>query len=60
MAKKIWEYWCKAIGSKEYEDNIRSDIVAIIRSVWVVLHILTCIAIILNAIANHGWGLIGL
>ena len=60
MAKRIWEYWCKAIGSNEYEDNDRSDRVAIIRSLWVVLHILTCIAIILNAIANHGWGLIGL
>lgn len=60
MKTKFWEYWCKAIGSKAYEDNNRSDRVAIIRSVWVVLHILTCLAIILNAIANHGWGLIGL
>jgi len=55
----VWDLWCKAIGTKAYEDKNRADKVAIIRSVWVVLHILTCIAIILNAIANHGWGLIG-
>lgn len=55
----MWDLWCKAIGSKAYEDKNRADKVAIIRSVWVVLHILTCISIILNAIANHGWGLIG-
>ena len=61
MCAKLWELWCKAIGEKAYEeDNNRSDRVAIIRSGWVLLHILTCLAIILNAIANHGWRLIGL
>jgi len=28
--------------------------------VWILLHIATCLAIITNAIANHGWELIGL
>jgi hypothetical protein len=43
----MWELWCKAIGTKAYEeDNNRSDRVAIIRTIWVVLHILTCLAII--------------
>jgi len=56
----MWEYWCKAIGSKAYDDDQKADLVAIIRTVWIILHILTCLAIILNAIANHGWGLIGL
>jgi len=55
----IWEYWCKAIGSKAYEDKGKSDIVAIIRTVWIILHVVTCLAIILNAFANHGWSLIG-
>jgi hypothetical protein len=55
----MWKYWCKAIGTKAYDDDRKADTVAIIRSVWVVLHIFTCLAIILNAIANHGWGLIG-
>lgn len=56
----MWEYWCKAIGSKAYDDDDKADRVAIIRTGWVFLHILTCLSIILNAIANHGWSLIGL
>ena len=56
----MWELWCKAIGEKAYTDDKKADKVAIIRSVWVILHIVTCFAIILNAIANHGWGLFGL
>jgi hypothetical protein len=48
----IWEYWCKSIGVKAYEDNRKSDRVAVIRSVWVLLHILTCCAIIANAIRH--------
>lgn len=55
----MWEYWCKAIGEKAYDEDRRADRVAVIRSCWVVLHIFTCLAIITNAIANHGWGLIG-
>jgi len=56
----MWKYWCKAIGTKAYNDDRKADTVAIIRSFWVVLHIFTCFTIILNAIANHGWGLLGL
>jgi len=55
----MWEYWCKAIGSKAYDDD-KADRVAIIRTGWIFLHILTCLSIILNAIANHGCSLIGL
>ena len=55
----LWDYWCKAIGSKAYENKRKSDVVAIIRTLWIILHIVTCLAIILNAIANHGWSLIG-
>ena len=55
----MWEYWCKAIGQKAYDEKQKADTVAILRSLWVVLHIVTCLAIITNAIANHGWGLIG-
>jgi len=56
----MWDYWCKAIGTKAYNDDHKADRVAIIRTGWVVLHIFTCVAIILNAIANHGLSLIGL
>jgi hypothetical protein len=49
----MWELWCKAIGSKAYEDKNRADRVAVIRTVWVVLHVLTCVSIILNFLMTH-------
>jgi len=58
--RKAWEYWCKSIGTKAFDDDRKADVVAIIRTVWIFLHIVTCLAIITNAIANHGWGLLGL
>jgi hypothetical protein len=44
----IWKYWCKAIGSKAFKDPKQSDRVAIIRTVWIVLHIVTCFFIIIG------------
>jgi len=59
--RKAWEIWAKAIGTKAYSDSRKADVVALIRTAWVILHILTCLAIITNAIANHGLkGLLGL
>lgn len=55
----MWELWCKSIGQKAYGEKHKADRVAIVRSIWVMLHVVTCIFIILNAIASHGWGLIG-
>ena len=56
----MWELWCKSIGQKAYSDNRKADRVAIVRSVWILLNMITCVFIILNAIATHGWSLIGL
>jgi len=50
--QKLWGYWCKAIGSKAYEDDKKADSVAIIRTIWVLLHIVTCFAIIANAVRH--------
>ena len=55
---KLWQY---SLGS--YSDDKTKPYdkqMLIIRTIWVLLHIVTCMAIILNAIASHGWGLIGL
>jgi hypothetical protein len=56
----MWKIWCKALGSKAFENDKMADKVAWIRTSWIILHVITCLAIILNAIANHGWKLIGL
>lgn len=50
--QKLWGYWCKAIGQKAYEDNKQADRVAIIRTIWILLHIVTCFAIIANAVRH--------
>ena len=50
---KLWDIWRKAIGSKAYRDNKKSDKVAIIRTIWVVLHVVTCIAIMLNTLRSY-------
>ena len=44
----MWKYWCKAIGTKAYEDDRRADRVAIIRTAWIILHIITCLFIIIG------------
>jgi len=44
----MWKYWCKALGEKAYTDNHKADRVAIIRTLWILLHIITCIMIILG------------
>jgi hypothetical protein len=52
----MWEYWCKAIGQKAYEQKNKADRVAIIRTVWVLLHIVTCLFIIIgNGRTLHLW-----
>ena len=56
----MWALWAKALGSKAYEEDDKADRVAIIRTFIVVFELFVGIFIILNAIANHGWRLIGL
>ncbi len=54
-----WRLWAKSLGEKVGETDAQADRVAIIRTVWWITHMTACIIIILNAIANHGWGLLG-
>lgn len=56
----MWTFWAKALGAKAFDDNKRADKVALIRTAIVLFEIIVGFFIILNAIANHGWGLIGL
>ena len=56
----MWTIWAKALGSKAFDDAEKADRVAIVRTVIVLFEVLVGVFIILNAIANHGLGLIGL
>jgi len=44
----LWDYWCKAIGTKAYQENNKADRVALIRTIWVLLHVITCLFIIIG------------
>jgi len=56
----MWTYWAKALGAKEFDENGKADKVAIIRTGIILFEILVGVVIILNAVASHGWKLIGL
>jgi hypothetical protein len=43
---KIWRIWCRSLGGKISDDDRESDIAAIIRTFWWVVHITTCFFII--------------
>jgi hypothetical protein len=53
-----WKIWAKALGSKTGKTDREADKVAIVRTVLVLFEVVVGIFIILNAIANHGIGLI--
>jgi hypothetical protein len=55
----MWSYWCKAIGQKAYDDNSKADVVALIRTAWVLLHVVTCIMIIIGNGKTLGFWLNG-
>ena len=51
----MWTYWCKALGAKAYDEDRKADRVAIIRTVWVILHVVTCLFIIMGNGYAIGW-----
>ena len=44
--KKAWSVWCKTIGSKISDNDREADTAAILRSIWVITHMLACFFII--------------
>jgi len=49
----MWKLWSRTLGDKTSDDTREADISAMIRTFWVILHVITCISIIANAI--HQW-----
>ena len=46
--KKIWRIWAKSLGEKVGETDRQANAVAIVRSFWWVVHIITCFMIIIH------------
>jgi len=43
---KVWRIWARTIGSKISDDDREADIAAIIRTIWVITHMVACFFII--------------
>jgi len=56
MLKKIWYIWANTMGNRISPNSRDADIAAIIRTIWWLVHIITCFFIIAGIIRhwNHG------
>ena len=54
--KTIWRLWALSLGERASDDNWESDIVAIIRTIFAIINLGTCILIGSNIL--YGWNLI--
>jgi hypothetical protein len=52
---RFWSIWAKTIGSKISPDEREADIAAILRTIWVVVHLVACIFIIAHNGIKLGW-----
>ena len=52
--RKAWRIWAKTIGSRIGDDH-ESDIAAVLRSVWVIVHLTACFFIIAHNGIKLGW-----
>jgi hypothetical protein len=52
IVSKLWTIWAKTLGHKISSDKTEADLGAVIRTLWVLMHTATCIAIILGVIRH--------
>ena len=51
--KKFWHIWAKALGEKAIaHDNTKSDAIAVIRTILVIINTTTCFFIIANTVRH--------
>ena len=53
----IWRIWAKSLGEKVGETDAQADAIALVRTFWWVVHIITCFMIIIHNGAKLGWWL---
>lgn len=51
--KKVWRLWCKALGEKATDNDIESDVVAIIRTLILFSYLITNCFIIAGVIRHY-------
>ena len=50
--KKIWRIWAKALGEKASNNNAEADIIAIVRTLIVLVYVVTNFFIVANVIRH--------
>ena len=45
---KLWRLWAKSLGEKVGETDSQADAIAMVRTFWWVVHIVTCFFIIVG------------
>jgi len=45
---KLWRLWAKSLGEKVGETDTQADTIALIRTFWWIVHIVTCFFIIVG------------
>ena len=55
MRSKAWSIWAKTIGSKISDDESESDMAALLRTLWVFIHVIACFFIIIHNGTKLGW-----
>ena len=53
-ASRLWKIWAKALGEKASNDSKTADQVALIRTIFILLTVVTEIHIIANYWMTHG------
>ncbi len=56
MFRTFWRLWCLSLGERASDDNWEADIVAIIRTIFAIINLGTCILIGSNIL--YGWEVI--
>ena len=54
--QKWWRIWAKSLGEKVGSKE-EADLVAVVRTFWWILHVVTCFFIIVHNGKNLGWWL---
>ena len=53
--KNAWRIWAKSLGEKVGETDKQANIIAVVRTFWWVVHIVTCFFIIIHNGHNLGY-----
>ena len=55
ISMKLWRLWAKSLGEKVGETDAQADAVAIIRTFWWIIHVITCMMICIHNAVKLGW-----